>query len=174
MCLPLTPFKIEAEFMHAGLMCAVTQNREGEFRCGYVRVPPTHVAYGKDYDEVDVDVHYGLTFSSEEECSDHPDGKGHWFGFDCAHYGDAMYDPDYIAPELGNLSNDLIGVINTLTESPDFSSFRKRGHYWTYDEVVAETKQLAEQFANMSNIAEGYKTSLIETVAKEIIKKGEK
>src|SRR2546421_679762 len=93
MCLPVKPFKVEREWVHAGLNCAVTQPEEGAARCGYVRVPPKHPAHSLDYDSIDVDVHGGLSFAEIEPCA-HEDGIGWWLGFDCCHAGDAMYDPD--------------------------------------------------------------------------------
>src|SRR5258708_15897314 len=92
MCLPVKPYKIEREWYHHGLQCAVVQGREGFNRCGYVRVPPGHPAHGKDYDDVNVRVHGGLTFGSIENC-EHEDGTGFWFGFDCAHFRDSYLNP---------------------------------------------------------------------------------
>lgn len=46
-------------------------------RCGYITVPSTHPAYGKDYADLDIEVHGSLTF-----------GQGGTFGFDCAHFMD--------------------------------------------------------------------------------------
>lgn len=51
-------------------------------RCGYVGVNP-EVFKDKSYDDLDVDVHGGLTYSRDEE-----DGL-RWYGYDCAHLGDA-------------------------------------------------------------------------------------
>lgn len=55
-------------------------------RNGYVVLPKGHKYDGKDYNEIDVEVHGGLTFASRgiyEKYSDQ------WvLGFDCAHYGD--------------------------------------------------------------------------------------
>ena len=102
MCLPVTPFKVEREWEHAGLKCAVVQAREAGNRCGYVRVPPTHSLHGKDYDAPDVNVHGGLTFSEVEPCVE-GDGTGWWFGFDCAHLGDAYNDPN---PDWTSLSEE--------------------------------------------------------------------
>jgi hypothetical protein len=127
MCLPVKPYKIEKEWEHAGLKCVVVQAREGMHRCGYVRVPPTHSQFGKEYDDVPVDVHGGLTFAAEEPC-EHEDGKGFWFGFDCAHYGDAMCDRDSQS-ELSEMK------------------FINQGHFWTMEEVAAECNQLAEQLS---------------------------
>ena len=43
MCLPNAEnvFKVESEWEHAGLECAVVVAVKGGHRCGYVRVPPT-------------------------------------------------------------------------------------------------------------------------------------
>ena len=49
---------------------------------GYVSVPKDHPWYGKDYNDIEVEIHGGLTFS--ESINDE-----YWIGFDCAHYGDS-------------------------------------------------------------------------------------
>src|SRR5258708_4716544 len=94
MCLPVKPYKIEREWKHAGLSCAVVLAREAAHRCGYVRVPPGHPMFGKGYDDPDVDVHGGLTFAELEPCKEHEGGQGWWFGFDCHHFNDMGYDPN--------------------------------------------------------------------------------
>jgi hypothetical protein len=77
---------------------AVRHPRSGHW-CGYVGVPNGHPAYGKDYDDVDVEVWWGLTFADkcqevENECAGichkAPAGEDDvwWLGFDCAHYND--------------------------------------------------------------------------------------
>lgn len=128
MCLPVKPFKIENEYIHAGLKCAVVQARENRHRCGYVRLPPTHSMFDKPYDNINVNVHGGLTFARMEDCVEE-DGQGYWIGFDCNHCGDASYDP---AIELKDEIN--------LRNFPD-------DHYWSNAEVVRETNYLAEQLA---------------------------
>lgn len=56
---------------------------------GYVAVPPTHPAYKIDYDNVDIDIHGGLTYSQHGNGIDVP--KDWWvFGFDTAHYMDNL------------------------------------------------------------------------------------
>lgn len=35
------------------------------FLCGYVLLPKKHKYYGKDYDEIDIDVHGGLNYSDD-------------------------------------------------------------------------------------------------------------
>jgi hypothetical protein len=61
----------------AGYEAEVIAQKMGH-RCGYVTVPKDHPHYGKGYDDVDVDVHGGLTYAEEGT-----------FGFDCAHWNDA-------------------------------------------------------------------------------------
>lgn len=158
MCLPLKPYRIEREWEHAGLKCAAVLNREGGFRCGYVRVPPTHPLHGKHYDEADasLNVHGGLTFVQEESCA-HEDGIGWWFGFDCAHAGDAMHDPD---PDWNSLSPEAreelgfmrkIHIDVTAEMKLKFAGYVAGGereeHYWLQPEVERECESLAEQLA---------------------------
>ena len=54
-------------------------------RCGYVALPKSHPAAGKDYDDLAIYVHGGLTYGVTTE-------EGAIFGFACAH-GDDMPDP---------------------------------------------------------------------------------
>jgi hypothetical protein len=155
MCLPLQPFKIEKEWKHAGLTCTVVQARETSHRCGYVRVPSTHPFYGKDYDELgdfDAEVHGGLTFAELEPCTDHEDGQGWWFGFDFAHLGDEMLDPN---PDYDSLSEEAqkmlltmrrIRVESHLTVYGRFPG-RSEDHFWTQPEVERECENFAEQLA---------------------------
>jgi hypothetical protein len=84
-----------------GLPCLAKRHPRGGHWCGYVGVSEGHKAFEKEYGDVEVDVHGGLTFSSF--CDGEP-GKGichlpepgepdrvWWLGFDCHHYND--YSP---------------------------------------------------------------------------------
>jgi hypothetical protein len=144
MCLPVKPYKVEREWEHAGLRCAVVLAREAMHRCGYVRVPPSHPLFGKDYDAdgVNVDVHGGLTFAEIEPCTEHQDGQGWWFGFDCAHAGDASADPNV---SLSDLSHEARGVLAIYRGFPDLNE-----HYWQQVEVEKETESLADQLAGVA------------------------
>ena len=60
---------------------------------GYVIIPKGHKLHGKQYDDIDVSVHGGLTFSESASELDWPeipeDSKDGWVvGFDTCHYGD--------------------------------------------------------------------------------------
>jgi hypothetical protein len=56
------PDKVQYPDPHTGLPCLIVRNPMGAL-CGYVGVPKDHPAYGRHYDQVDADVHGGLTFS---------------------------------------------------------------------------------------------------------------
>tara|TARA_B100001093_G_scaffold464174_1_gene480843 strand:+ start:1761 stop:2465 length:705 start_codon:yes stop_codon:yes gene_type:complete len=69
----------------------------GEFN-GYVSLPIGHPWYGKHFTYLDVDVHYGLSFSEEED--------GRWvIGFDTAHTDDELrnWDRENVRKEASRL-----------------------------------------------------------------------
>lgn len=95
MCNPVTtrrPDMLLAKGIHEGFEWEVTSNGIG-YRCGYVRIPPGHPWHGKFYEDIDPDVHGGLTFAeADTDCGKGGEDNAWWLGFDCAHAGDAA-DP---------------------------------------------------------------------------------
>ena len=93
--------------------------------CGYLGIPPGHLWYNKHYDEIDADVHGGLTFAGKENGGNYSQSYPMdiwWIGFDCAHLGDwTIMDDKY----------------RLIDNNPP--------HKWTRDEVFNELVQLAEQ-----------------------------
>lgn len=83
------PSIVEKVWYWQGFKCKVMFVRQSH-RCGYVQVPKGHLAYGVDYDKIDVNVHGGLTYSEYSK-----DKKGYWLGFDCAHLGDKTLGLDF-------------------------------------------------------------------------------
>ena len=94
-----------------GLDCLIVRGPMGAL-CGYVGVPESSKYFEKEYEEVDVDVHGGLTFADKCRPSD-DESKGvchieegaanetvWWLGFDCAHAWD--YSPSYSSREDGD------------------------------------------------------------------------
>jgi hypothetical protein len=90
------PDKIQWPDEATGLPCLIKRNPFMGNLCGYVGVSPDHPWYGKSYDDVEVDVHCGLTYA--ESCSEGPPAESichvtepgepdhvWWFGFDCGH-----------------------------------------------------------------------------------------
>ena len=83
----------------SGLPCLVKRSPLGGSLCGYVGVTEDHPWFGKDYDDVEADVHGGLTFAGlcqegpEDQTVCHIPGPGEpdriwWLGFDCGHAWD--------------------------------------------------------------------------------------
>lgn len=110
-----------------GLQCLILRSRMGNL-CGYVRVPRDHPLHGKHYRQRGIErrisVHGGITFSG---ClGGRRMKRGHWFGFDCAHWRD-------LVPGLANL----------------FPSFARDEAliYRDIDYVRAECASLAAQLA---------------------------
>ena len=111
-------YRVESEWVHAGLRCVATRLTGGyqmDYRCGYVGVPPGHPLHGADYEQVDADVHGGVTYS--DGIAGYPvahEGLW-WFGFDCAHawHGD---DDDggqplgYVESECASLAEQLAAL----------------------------------------------------------------
>ena len=58
----------------------------GTHPTAYVRIPEDHKYFQKGYDDVDVDVHGGLTYSGKKVSN--TENEGWWIGWDYAHYGD--------------------------------------------------------------------------------------
>ena len=115
------------KWIHAGLDCIILKHDKMGHLCGYVGVPQHHPDYAKDYDDVDVQVHGGLTFAAQgglPTCK-LPKKTTKWFGFDCAHAGDKI---------------------------PNMSAVQPNGHLWTVEEVINETKRLAEQLAGRAKV----------------------
>lgn len=112
MCLSIKvkrPECILSEGEHAGYQFTVVHNGLGH-RCGYVRVPKGHPWHRKDYDDVQADVHGGLTFSEPDVPCDHGGPyDAYWLGFDCAHLDDAA-DPALPGSERMGFSR---GVVRT-------------------------------------------------------------
>jgi hypothetical protein len=119
------------DFEYAGFSCLLLRGPVGSW-CGYVGVPESHSAFGKDYNSVDVEVHGGLTYANT--CNGHichvpgpgmPE-KVWWLGFDTAH----LYD---LGPAM----------IKYQT-----SKFHTDDVYRTMNYTRQQTERLAEQLAS--------------------------
>ena len=112
------PFK----FKYLDYDCMIIYN-DG-FYNGYVALTEDDKWYGKEYDDIDINVHGGLTFSSFgndhlDRCNENGQNL-YWIGFDCMHYGD--YDevfslhskcnksPEYIVNEIFEMVHQIIEV----------------------------------------------------------------
>lgn len=140
------------EWAHAGLPCLALRNHHGNW-CGYAAVPPGHPRHGTGYDDVEVDVHGGLTYAGPCEgliCHVPKPGEPddvYWFGFDCCHAGD--FSP--------GMDTQIRGY-GIRQDRPRYDHAKAlAAHDWTVDTyrtldyVQAETNRLAEQLAAMGS-----------------------
>ncbi len=71
--------------------CSIRRNPRGGHLCGYVTLTSDNDFYGKEYDDIPVHCHGGLTYASDHEDK--------WIiGFDCAHFEDLQ--PFYTDQDL--------------------------------------------------------------------------
>ena len=142
------------EFEHEGFSCCGFRvwDWEGwEFDnlalghwCGYILIPKEHPWYGrdvfKDYADMDVDVHGGLTHGK----LDHPKEGGWWIGFDCAHSWD-------LVPSMINMKKKMIEDMKLTLPEKCHNSPIFMDSYKNFDYVVNEVKSLAEQAKRAGN-----------------------
>ena len=135
---------VESEFTFKGLKCVVVMQDMGH-RCGYVGVPKEHLLFGKKYDEWEVeglDVHGGITYSDKDGEYPIPSDLW-WFGFDCAHYGDA---PDYeAAKKLFSDDLDTVRYLEERKKTDKKCGIGTHGVIRSCEYVKAQCRKLADQ-----------------------------
>lgn len=89
---PWTQEPDHAEFTLNGFTCVIRRPFVKGHLCGYVGLPEGHKSFGKDYDDIEADVHGGLTYASHD-MAEYNDPRLWWIGFDCRHSGD--FSPFY-------------------------------------------------------------------------------
>jgi hypothetical protein len=113
MCLSIAvkfPHRVLATGTHKGFQWTVVHN-DSQIRCGYVRIPKGHPWHGKDYNDLNCDVHGGLTFAEADMPCDEPgDDDAWWVGFDCAHGFDA---PDPELPRGDGFPMELLSLLRS-------------------------------------------------------------
>lgn len=129
-------------FKHKGLLCCIGRNTLGTLN-GYVAVPRGHPYFGKDYDEIEIEVHGGLTYAYSDlgffENGIFEDIW--WLGFDTAHFGDSIpFSFSYSIPFSFSYLEDIGSPIS------------RESTYKNFDYVKAETISLADQLVDAYNI----------------------
>lgn len=80
---------IELAWYYKGFPCRIWRHPILGHLCGYVGLYNGHPDYGKDYNDVDVEAHGGLTFGKKDSEKIFSDNSSiFWFGFDTAHVFD--------------------------------------------------------------------------------------
>ena len=102
------------DFEYKGYRCLIRRIPYFGYLCGYLNLPPSSHFFGKDYDDIPLIPHGGLTFAQPND--------GNWvIGFDCAHAFDLMPGMDisfekyasyktieYVEQNLKDMIDDLI------------------------------------------------------------------
>lgn len=93
----------------------------GTHPTAYVEIPKKHELYGKHYDDIDINVHGGLTYSDDELMLVKSES---WFiGWDYAHAG------DYVGYYVDFLYNEVL----------------KREKKWTTKEIIKDCENVIDQ-----------------------------
>ena len=120
-----------------GRPCLAVRNSMGAW-CGYVAVDPGHPLCDGGRDDLDLDVHGGVTYAGK--CNDHvchtplpgEPADVTWIGFDCGHCGDLM-------PLMRMRERELDAKLGRRLASPYGKEYR------TLDYVRTECAKLAAQ-----------------------------
>ena len=112
-----------------GYHAMIRSNPTMGFLLGYLAIPQGHPWFGKDYDDIEAEVHGGLTYSKcpseDRRFKDLFDNDKWIVGFDCGHYGDGIFGmeegtvktPEYVRKELRDLSRQAFEATSAKEES---------------------------------------------------------
>ena len=117
----------------AGYQATVKIMPQGH-RCGYVTLPDGHPCNGKDYNDLAIQVHCGLTY-----------GGGATFGFDCAHYCDK--------PDM-NLMSESFKQAYEKFGKPEYVCYLDHSYFptvKTLDFCIEQCESMAAQFKELEN-----------------------
>ena len=98
----------------------------GTHPTAYIKIPENHEYYKKDYDDIDLSVHGGLTFASDTLNLGKNNIINGWFiGWDYAHYG------DYLGYEMMH---------------PQWHIYEENKK-WTTEEILEEVKKACKELS---------------------------
>jgi len=130
------------KFESSGYQCIVLRGPVGSLN-GYVELPLGHPSFGKHYDDVDVEVHGGLTYGSHTNPDTGEKDLGFWLGFDTAHAGD-------ITPKTSSL---LRAFSEAFEPRPGGTKDTYKNFAYVREQVVSLAKQLkAIEVANVESV----------------------
>ena len=130
---------VEADWVTgAGLRAVVVIHPAGH-RCGYVGVPQGNPSHGKGYDDIDADVHGGLTYANGGKTYPVENDGLWWFGYDCAHLGDTR-DPELMSGEYKKMYDK--GMLRDMSFEGDTVK--------TLEYCVNECESLAKQLSEVT------------------------
>lgn len=129
----------EERFEYKGYPCVILFQSMG-FRCGYVGLPKDNQYYGKEYDDIPVNCHCGLTYSSSTLfCQE--DKNTWWIGFDCGHACDG-FDLEKIKEYFA----DNEEVMKAMTYMRSYHEMINKDYdFRTLEYVKEECKKIVDQ-----------------------------
>jgi hypothetical protein len=107
-------------------------NIRGNHFTQYLGIPKDHPLAGFNYNDIPLNCHGGLTFSSKGDGKIHPKGYW-WYGWDYAHIEDYCY---FGLPEIDKRHKEL------------------NEHDWTLEEVLEDGWEAHYDFKKLINLAE--------------------
>ena len=134
---------LESSFTYKGYKCCVLFMPIGH-RCGYVLVPHWHSQYGKNYRDIPIKCHGGLTYSSHFLMGQ--EFPSWWIGFDCAHAGDIADKESQIKYYGENEQNPFFSMLTFMLEGYD-----EFGTIKTLDFCEQECRNIVDQLIEMEN-----------------------
>lgn len=140
---------VEKDFIIDEYRCVILGLRAGH-RCGYISLNNDHPMYNKEYMDIGIDVHGGMTYGGiSNQYPVETDEKYHWIGFDCIHLHDGQ-DMELMK------SFEKDGEINRYIEIS-----KDRGTYMYGNEVRSTEyveKELIYAVEQLKNIKEDFVT----------------
>lgn len=132
---------VEKDFIVDGFRCVIIGSYMGH-RCGYIAIPKNHKLYEKHYDDIDIDVHGGLTYSEYSRGGYPVETKEQvwWIGFDCAHYCDAK-DLDLIK-SFGEENKEIKTMLEVEAKYPTGGDVRTMEY--VENQLIEAVKQIEE------------------------------
>ena len=130
---------VEERFEYKGFPCVVLFMPMG-FRNGYVGLPKGHKYYKKEYEEIPMSCHCGLTYG-DISLYGQEDKDTYWIGFDCGHCCDGFdlekLDEYYGKSKENEIMRDYHLMIN---EEHEFRTFE-----YVKNECMKIVDQLLEE-----------------------------
>ena len=103
----------------------------GGHLCGYISIPKNHKFFGKNFYDIEIEVHGGLTYANIEE-------DEFWIGFDCAHSMDYVPSMEFLRKKY--ISDLIMPIPEEYKDHPLFKPIYRNIFF-----CIQECKSMADQ-----------------------------
>ena len=132
----------EKRFDYKGFPCVVVMQAMC-YRTGYVGIPKGHVLYGKEYVDIDIDCHGGLTYS-RDYLIDQSDKDVWWIGYDTGHYLDG-----HDVASARELFKDYPETLRTIDSMKSYHAMQAHNPGATLAYCETECRRIVNQILRM-------------------------